>query len=169
MAREDGSRRADCARICGRVRPCVLQSAVTSPHLAVVAPHQCVAEHTDTKFFVDNLKVEVLARLRRHFSQLLNTFSTAMPRACEDFCLTRLSAGDSELSRFLPTQTSHEHSTGERGGEEGRLGGEEESRVRCVVCESGYLLSEPTVVRGIEEGRFPNGCPSSVSRAIRSA
>ena len=29
-------------------------------------------------------------------------------------------------------------------------------------CGRGYFLSDPTVVREIEEGRFRNGCPSSV-------
>jgi hypothetical protein len=41
--------------------------------------------------------------------------------------------------------------------------GDEEEEVGAVrwICEGGYLLSESTVVRGIEEGRFPKGCPFS--------
>ena len=63
----------------------------TSRSLAVVAPHRCVAEHTDTRISVDNLKVvkvQILGRLSRHFSQPLNTFSTAAAQSREDCFLT---------------------------------------------------------------------------------
>src|SRR6266542_1426344 len=58
-------------------------------HTAPVAHlFRYVAEHADAKIFVDNLKVEILGRLSRHFSQPLNTFSTAAAWSRENFFLT---------------------------------------------------------------------------------
>jgi hypothetical protein len=42
-------------------------------------------EHTGTKFLVDNPKNEIVGRLSRRGSQLLNTFSTAAALSREDF------------------------------------------------------------------------------------
>ena len=55
---------------------------VDVPACPLVTAQRWVAEHTDTKFLVDNLKVEMFGTLSMHSSQALNTFSTAIPQPC---------------------------------------------------------------------------------------
>src|SRR5262249_7713084 len=76
------------------------------------------------KISVDNLKVEILGGLIDHSPQPLNTFSTAAAQTCEDFFLTRLFAGVTELPRFLFLTKLRMKSAGGRSGEEVAVGGE---------------------------------------------